>query len=54
MKLQKLLYWMDWTWNNKKELICHCCIFKVQVATGMLTNTNSQTGNKTRETSFLL
>lgn len=42
------------TWKNKKELICQCCSFEIQVVIHMLTNTNSQTGNKTRETSFLL
>lgn len=41
MTLQKLLHWMDWTLETIKKKICQCCIFEIQVAITVLTNTNS-------------
>lgn len=42
------------TWKIKKELLCQCSFFEIQVVIDVLTNTNSQTGNMTREISFFL
>lgn len=41
-------------WNIKKEQISQWCVFEIQVAVGVLTNRNTQAGNKTRENPFLL
>lgn len=42
------------TWNIKKEQVSQWCVFEIQVTIGVLTNRNTQAGNKARENPFLL